>query len=121
MVQPNFFIVAHHEDGTPVLPESPARRGELISIFGTGFGEYNGIAPYGLALPESPKYLLVDTVEAFAGDLPVEPEFAGGAPGSSGMDVLKIKITEELPHASTVEFKIRINNEESNTVLLPLE
>jgi hypothetical protein len=37
------------------------------------------------------------------------------------MDVLKLRITEELPLASTVEFKIRINNEVSNTVLLPLE
>ena len=32
------FAVAAHEDGSAVTPEAPARAGELITIYGTGFG-----------------------------------------------------------------------------------
>jgi len=116
-----FFVVAYHEDGTTITPESPAKKGETISVFGTGFGEYDGIAPYGFPLPESPLYTLVDRVQVLVGDLELEPEFAGGAPYATGMDVVKVKIGDELPAASTMELKIRINERESNTVLLPLE
>jgi len=116
-----FFVVATHEDGTAVSLESPARKGETISVYGTGFGPYDKIAPYGFPLPASPEYAARDKVVPVAGDLALTPEFAGGAPGASGMDLVKIKITEELPAASTLEFKIRINGRESNTALLPLE
>jgi len=116
-----FFVVATHEDGTAVSLESPARKGETIAVYGTGFGPYDKIAPYGFPLPASPEFPALDKVTAVAGDLKLTPEFAGGAPGANGMDLVKIKITKELPAASTLEFKLRINGRESNTALLPLE
>lgn len=115
------FVMAAHEDGTAITPTSPARKDELISIYGTGFGPYDKVAPYGFPLPEAPDYRLVDPIQVFAGDLPVTPEFAGGAPKFSGTDLLKIRITDKLPAHSTVEFKVRINEHESNTALLPIE
>lgn len=115
------FVMGMHEDGTPITPDSPARRGELISVYGTGFGPYDRYAPYGFALPASPDFLLADIVELFAGELPLQPEWAGGAAGFAGADVLKIRITGELPAASTLELKAHVNGRESNTVLLPIE
>jgi uncharacterized protein (TIGR03437 family) len=115
------FVLASHEDGTPVTPDSPARRDEVISIYGTGFGPYEQVAPYGFMLPASPEYPLADPIEVFAGATTLEPEFVGGAAGFSGTNVLKIRITDKLPPASTVEFRVRAGGHDSNTGLLPLE
>lgn len=115
------FAMAAHEDGSPVTPDSPARQGETVTIYGTGFGPYDKVAPYGFPLPESPEFRLVDPVEVFAGDLLLEPVFVGGAPEFSGTDVIRLRIGDELPGGSTVELKVRINGRESNTVLFPIE
>ncbi len=115
------FAMASHEDGSPVTPDSPARRGEVVTIYGTGFGPYDKIAPYGFPLPDSPAFSTVDPVELFAGDQLLEPQFVGGAPGFAGTDILRLPIGDDLPQASTVELKVRINGRESNTVLFPLE
>ncbi len=115
------FAMASHEDGSPVTPDSPARRGEVVTIYGTGFGPYDKVAPYGFPLPESPEFLTVDKVEVFAGDQLLEPQFVGGAPGFAGTDIIRLPIGENLPAASTVELKVRVNGRESNTVLFPLQ
>ena len=41
VVDTTSYAVALHEDGSPVTIESPAKRNELISLIGTGFGPYN--------------------------------------------------------------------------------
>lgn len=115
------FVMASHEDGSPVTLEQPASRGEIIDIYGTGFGPYDKVPPYGFALPATPKFVLVDPVEVMAGDLPLQPEWAGGAPGLTGADLMRLRIPEELAAPATVELKVRINGRESNTVLLPVE
>ncbi len=115
------FVMAAHEDGTAVTPDSPARSDEVISIYGTGFGRYDRVVPYGFQLPSSPEYKLVNPVEVFAGEIPLEAEFVGGAAGYSGADILKIRITDAIPVGSTLLFRIRIDGNESNTVLLPVQ
>lgn len=115
------FVLASHEDGTPVTPESPARRDEVVSIYGTGFGPYEMAFPYGFTLPQSPEYKLMEPPELFAGDIAVTPEFAGGAAGYSGTDVFRVRISDELPAGATVEFRGRSGGRDSNTALLPIE
>ncbi len=115
------YALAAHEDGAPLLPGSPARRGELVAIFATGLGPYDRLPPYGFPLPPAPPYRLADLVEVFAGDRLVRHEFAGGAPGFSGTDLIRLPITDELPRAAAVELRVRIAGRESNRVLLPLE
>ncbi len=114
------YVMAAHEDGSPVTPDSPARLGEVITIYGTGFGPYDKIAPYGFSLPAAPAFSLVDAIEVFANDIALTPEFVGGAAGFSGTDVIKLPITDALPAQSTLELKARINGHESNVVLLPI-
>ncbi len=118
---PDPFVMASHLDGSPVTLEKPARRGELIRIFGTGFGPYDKVPPYGFALPPSPEFRLADPVEVLLGDRPLQPDWAGGAPGLSGTDLLRLRVPQELEAPATVELKVRINAQESNTVLLPIE
>ena len=115
------LAMANHEDGTPITFDSPARRGETVSLFGTGFGPYVRLAPDGFALPKGTVLPLVDAVTVVAGDFQVQPDWSGAAVGEVGMAVTRFKIADPLPAASTLEVKLRINGRESNTVLLPLE
>jgi uncharacterized protein (TIGR03437 family) len=121
VIESKLFALAAHEDGSPVLAESPARRGELVSIYATGLGPYEKTPVYGFLLPPAPAYRLIDLVEVFAGDRLIKHEFAGGAPGYAGCDVIRLRITDELPRRATVELKVRVAGVDSNTVLLPLE
>jgi len=114
------FCLAAHGDGSAVTSENPARRGEVITLFGTGFGPYNRRPPEGFAVPRSPEYRLVDPVEVVAGETVLAPEFAGAAPGHVGMNAIRVRIGDELPGGS-IEIRARVNGRESNTVLLPIE
>jgi uncharacterized protein (TIGR03437 family) len=121
IVDDRYFVVALHQDGTFVTTESPARRAETITIYGTGFGPYTRAALDGFALPQSMVLPLVDTVEIVAGGLVLQPLWAGAATGFVGATIVRLRIGDELPAASTVECKVRVNGFESNTVLLPIE
>ena len=115
------YLIALHADGSLVTLKSPARRGELVTALGTGFGPYQPQPPDGFAVPVSPAYPLADPAELVFQDRIVLPEFVGAAPGRVGVTALKFRIADPLPTASTIEIKARVNGHESNTVLLPLE
>ena len=115
------YGIALHEDNSLVTSASPARRGETVTLFATGLGPYDRQPPDGFPVPESPVYTLVDTVEVLAADIALEPLWAGAAGGRVGVENLRIRITPELPAATVLPVKVRINGHESNTVLLPLE
>ena len=117
----NPYLVAMHENGSPITTRSPARRGELVTALGTGFGPYQVQPPDGFAVPGSGRYLLLDKAELLFGDKVIEPEFAGAAPGRVGVTAIRFRIADPLPAASTVEIKARVNGQLSNTVLLVLK
>jgi uncharacterized protein (TIGR03437 family) len=115
------FALARHEDGSLITPESPARRGETVTVFGTGFGRYIYNAPEGFALPPSPAYSLEHQVEVEASGARPPTKWAGGASGLVGMDVVRFVVDEEMSSSAGLALKVRINGHESNTVLLPVE
>jgi uncharacterized protein (TIGR03437 family) len=117
----NPYLIALHENGSLITPQSPARRGELVTALGTGFGPYQVQPPDGFAVPSSGHYALLDKAEILFGDKVIEPEFAGAAPGRVGMTAIRFRIADPLPAASTVEIKARVNGQVSNTVWLPLK
>jgi len=115
------FAVATHHDGSPVSVASPARRGEVVTLYGTGLGPYNPMPVDGLAVPAGVKYTLADPVKVIMGDLKVDPVWAGAAAGRVGVAAVQLKIADNLPHAASVAVKLHINNADSNSVLLPIE
>jgi uncharacterized protein (TIGR03437 family) len=115
------YMVALHEDGTPITLESPARRAETITILGTGIGPYTKNSIDGFAVPKGTVLPLADVVEVVAGDLVMQPLWSGAAVGYVGANAVRMRIGDELPAASTVECKVRVNGVESNKVLLPIE
>lgn len=115
------YAVALHADGSAISVDSPAKRNEVITLLGTGFGPFSRTVPDGFAIPASPATPLADSAEIVAGSLRLQPTFTGAAPGFVGVAASKLRITSDLPGASSVEIRISVNGQESNTVLLPIE
>ena len=115
------FVLALHEDGTPVTLESPARRGEAITFLGSGLGHCAPHPPDGFPIPAAPAYVMVDKVEILAGESQPETLSAAGAPGYVGIIAVKFRIGDDMPGASSIPLRVRVNGRLSNEVLLPVE
>lgn len=115
------FGIGTHEDGSAVSTDSPARRGEIVTLLGTGFGPYDQRPLDGFPIPPSAAYQLIDAVSVVFGDMTVTPVSSGAAAGRVSVTALRVQISEDFPHSTTVELKVRVNGRESNTILLPVE
>jgi len=83
---------ALHADGSLIGPDSPARPGETIMLFGTGI-----VVPYDptLAAP-----LVLPTI--LVGGVPASVKWLGPAPGFPGLDQVNIEIPADAPPGATV-------------------
>jgi len=115
------MAVAEHEDGSAIIPASPARRDELVTVYGTGLGPYDHPAPDGFALPVDVPFPLLDPVEIVLSDVTVTPELAAGAAGRVGVQVVRFRLTPEVPAGGNVRVVLRVNGVESNPAVLPVE
>ena len=115
------YAVASHQDGKPVTPESPAKRGETITLFGTGFAPLLRAVPEGFTVPEGIVYGVSDKAELMAGDVVVPADSSVAATGMVGTIASKYKIGTQFPSGGGIPVKVRVNGQESNTVLLPVE
>jgi uncharacterized protein (TIGR03437 family) len=116
------FAMALHEDGSRITPQSPARRGETITLLGTGFGPYKTGAIDGFAVPQGMVLELEDAIELRAGDQVLQPAATPqAAVGKVGTIAVKLRIADPLPINSTIELRVVQNGRSSNTVLLPLK
>jgi uncharacterized protein (TIGR03437 family) len=107
-----------HEDGTPVTADSPAKRGELLTIYGTGFGPAGLPRPFGFA-PVEPSAVL-DPVTVLAGDTAIEPERSFAAAGRVGLDAVQVRLPQETP-AGSAQVRVVVNGKASNAVAIPVQ
>ncbi|HBY61401.1 MAG TPA: hypothetical protein DEH78_16385 [Solibacterales bacterium] len=115
------FVLATRAGDAPVTAEAPARRGELITIYGTGFGPYERPVPDGFATPGSPDYPLVDKLEVVLGEQVWTPEWSGAAPGQVGIAITRVRVPEDAPSGQPLLLTIRVKGRSSNQFLLPVE
>lgn len=111
--------VAIHEDGSPVTSVRPVTPGELLTLYGTGFGLYDQPFVDGFPVPVSPKYSTRAAVEVFVGENPVKPEWSRAVAGTSGTTAIQLRIPADLK-TGTVKVKAAANGQESNAVALPI-
>jgi len=88
-------LVATHADGSVITPQNPARPGETIVVYGTGFGpvdreQQSGVAAEGLARVLAP-------VAASIGGLQAGISFAGLTPGFVGLYQANVTLPSNLP------------------------
>ncbi len=115
------WAVAEHEDGSAVTPSSPARRGELLTAYGTGFGPTDPMRPVGFAVPQTPPFLLLDAASVLVGDAVLAAENALAAPGRVAVDAVQFRLSDGAPTATNAPLRVSINGQQSNTVLLPVQ
>jgi uncharacterized protein (TIGR03437 family) len=106
--------------GEAVTTDNPARAGEIVSVLGTGFGPYIVQPPDGFLFDETAGYALKDGVSIIVNDLTIDALYAGRSGAGVGVDVVRFRVPANLPDSPLLPVKIRINGQESNTVLLPV-
>jgi uncharacterized protein (TIGR03437 family) len=113
------MAMAVHEDGTPVTADAPARPGELLTVYGTGFGPAERPRPEGFPLPQSPAYSIVDGVTVQVGEAAIAAEKAFAVVGRCGIDAVQFRLDSSV--TGTVTLRVTINGADSNTLLLPVQ
>ena len=113
------IALAAHADGTAVTPDSPAKQGETVTVYGTGFGPCQNPMIAGFLVPNAAPNPLIDTVVVELGDLSPLPSFSGAATDQIGMEITKFQITPDIP-SGILDLKISVNGRNSNTVQLPV-
>ncbi|HEX9382029.1 MAG TPA: IPT/TIG domain-containing protein, partial [Gemmatimonadaceae bacterium] len=115
------LALALHEDGTVVTFDSPARRNETVSIYGTGFGPYDHKVIDGFPIASTDNISVVDPVTVTTGDIDLHPDWTGAAKNMVGMTVVKLKIIDDMPAAANVDLTVLVNGKTSNKVTLPVQ
>jgi uncharacterized protein (TIGR03437 family) len=113
------MAMAIHEDGSPVTADAPARPGELLTVYGTGFGPAAPARPEGFPIPQSPPYAIVDTVTVQVGQANIAAEQAFAVPGRCGIDAVQFRLDSSI--TGTVTLQVAVNGANSNTLLLPVQ
>jgi uncharacterized protein (TIGR03437 family) len=117
---PGLFAVLH-EDGSAITPDAPARPGERVALYGTGFGPYVIPAPDGFRVPVDPPDPLTDSLQVLVAGHTLPPEFAGAGPALTGIALVWFVLPGDLEPGVAVEVAVAVGGVESNAVLVPLK
>ncbi len=115
------LALARHEAGPLVAADSPAKVGETITLYGTGFGPVEPKPLDGFATPSQPPAPVVDTVELLVGGEVRPVVWTGAAPGLVGYTVVRFKVDATMGKSQNLDIQVRVNGVLSNTVKLPVE
>ena len=109
MPQPAFFqwgsyAVATRQDFSPAvkggtfpgLTTVPAKPGDIIILWGTGFGPTSPLAPVGAEVPSSPTYYTASSVSVTVGNTPATVYGTALSPGYAGLYQVGIQIPTSL-------------------------
>ncbi len=119
-----FAAIGSHADGSPVTPAAPARPGETIVLWSTGFGVTQpavaagvrnpGPEGEGLARPVDPG------VAVLIAGIPAGLAFVGGTPGFVGLTQLNVTIPANAPRGATIPVALFTSNAIQDQADLPI-
>jgi uncharacterized protein (TIGR03437 family) len=115
------YAMVMHEDGTPVTAAAPAKAGELLTAYGTGFGPTDHPRPEAVAVPATPPYRILDSVTIQVGGSVFTPESAVAAPGHVGIDAVQFRLDSSAPSGAAIPIYLTVNGVTSNTLNLPIQ
>jgi uncharacterized protein (TIGR03437 family) len=113
------MAMAVHEDGSQVTADAPARSGELLTVYGTGFGPAERARPEGFPIPQSASYSIVDGVTVQVGDVTITAERSFAVAGRCGIDAVQFRLINA--STGTPTLRVSVNGADSNTLLLPVQ
>jgi uncharacterized protein (TIGR03437 family) len=120
-VQNISLAAALHQDGSLISLASPAKRNEIVSLYGTGFGPLSQQVGDGYAAPNSPLITVADTTTVNAGGVSVPATWAGSAPGLVGVNIVQFQIVSSIPSATNINVVVTVGGKPSATVELPVQ
>ena len=112
------IVAALHQDGvTLVTAQNPAHPNEVVSLFATGLGSLNPSVATGALALNNPTLL---TVTAAVDGNQATVLFAGGAPGSAGLDQVNVRIPVGTRTAPDIPVQITVGGLVSPQVSIPV-
>ncbi len=104
---------ALNQDGIVNTSAQPADRGTIVSLFGSGFGEWSQPAPDGTIFGSTPPALKSD-VSVTIGGVAAKVLYAGGAPGLvSGVVQIDAEIPAEITPGEKVTVVVTVGGQSS--------
>ena len=112
---PKLLASAHQDFSGQITSDQPARAGEIIHLYGSGFGPVTPPVPDGVAAPAAPVSRTANPVTCGALDangntIPLTVLFAGLAPGITGMYQLDVQLPGTLPAGNTVQLRCGVDS-----------
>ena len=105
--------------GSAASADNPVKPGELLTLFGTGFGPHRVAVPEGFAVDEVDAYRLVDPAQSEIGNQLIVPEYAGAAAGLPGLVALRFRVPSSLSANAIVNVTALVNGVKTNSAVLP--
>jgi uncharacterized protein (TIGR03437 family) len=81
----------------PDVPTAPAKAGDIVTLWGTGFGPTNPTAPKGQLVPSDALYTLPDGMTILLGNAPAQIISAVLTPGEAGVYQIAIQVPAGTP------------------------
>lgn len=117
---PGVFTVAHGVDFAPVDAANRATAGEVVSVFGTGFGAITPEARDGEAAPAGTLFLTREAVTATLNGASATVLFSGLAPGYAGLYQINLRLPASVT-AGDGSLVLKVAGRESPAFRLPLK
>jgi uncharacterized protein (TIGR03437 family) len=88
--------VAVHADGSPVTTQKPAHSGEVVTLYGTGFGPVTPLPATGAPAGSSPPSTMNPTPSVTINSHNATVQFAGLSPGSVGLYQFNVVVPDQV-------------------------
>jgi len=129
-----YGVIVNNTDGSLTLPTGtvvpgfvchPAKPGDVLTVYGIGFGQTNPVAVEGQAASSTKLENVPGTMASFGGGLGanpinVNPSFSGLTPTAVGLYQVNVTVPSVPPFGSSVPLSVSVNNQSSNVVYLAI-
>jgi uncharacterized protein (TIGR03437 family) len=106
---PDGGVLALLTDGRLNGPETPAARGEIVSLFGAGAGAVSPALLTGQPAPADPLSQVEALVEVQIGGKSAQTTFAGMAPGFTGLLQINVRVPDDAVVGDAVPLLVRVD------------
>ena len=101
---------------TDGIASQPATKGEFVTIYASGLSEVVDGVPVGMPAPLDRLVLLKNSVSVVIGDVEIEPQFAGLAPGTAGLFQVNAQLPQDVATGLAVPLYIKLILADGTTV-----
>lgn len=105
-----------NQDGSLNTQGTPAQRGQVIQLYGTGPGALTAAVEDGAGAPSDPLARTRSTPEVFIGGVPAQVQFSGMAPGFAGLWQVNVYVPEQSFLRGRVPVQVYMDGVDSNEV-----